>query len=574
MSFPALPSDRATGTVLLLALVLAVGPAGCGGDGSSPGPMDLVVMGTTDVHGWLLPWDHALAEPADRGLALLVPLVDSIRKANPGATVLVDSGDLLQGTAVAAAYTPLEPGVEHPVITAMNLMEYDAAALGNHEFNFGLRHLTRSIQASRFPFVAANVLDAETGEPAFLEYTIVERELEGRPLRIGVTGVLPPGVAVWDRDHVEGSLLFPDILERLAEIVPRMRARGAHIVVVAAHSGLEGTSYDMAATGLGPENQMARAAREIEGIDVVFLGHTHGELADSTLAGTLLLQAGAGASSLAVATLTVEGTADGGWRVLSRRGELVRPDPSRSSPAMEAALGAAHERATDAMSRVVGRTTGAFGAEESRIRATPLMEFIHHVQREVSGAQLSAVASFSLRAGLPEGDVTMGDLARLYPYDNNRLRAVRISGADLRAYLEHSTRYFLHCAEGSCERLVNLDWPAYNFDMISGVDYDLDLTRPVGARVVRLERNGRPVADDDEFTLALNSYRQTGGGGFPGVDGAEVVYEGRRSIRDLLAAELGALGSVDPAEFDANNWQILPPELARQAFAEMRVAGR
>jgi hypothetical protein len=149
-------------------------------------------MGTTDVHAWLLPFDYEAATATNYGLSLLAPVVDSIRRANPGRTLLLDSGDLLQGSSLAASYTPLQPGEEHPVITAMNLMEYDAAALGNHEFNFGIDHLNRSIADADFPFLSANIVRAGTGEPAYREWVMVTRMVEGRPVRIGVTGVLPP----------------------------------------------------------------------------------------------------------------------------------------------------------------------------------------------------------------------------------------------------------------------------------------------------------------------------------------------------------------------------------------------
>jgi len=352
-----------------------------------------------------------------------------------------------------------------------------------------------------------------------------------------------------------------------------MRARGADVVVVAAHASFEGTSYDTIATGLPAENRMADAARMVEGIDVVFLGHSHREVADSTLNGTLFVQGGPRASSLGVATVVLEPEGEGGWRVTSRRGELVRPDTSRSDPAMEGALMAAHERTLEKMNRVIGTTPEAWSARQTRVGPTPLIEFMHQVQREATGADLSAAASFSLEAGLPEGEITVAHLARLYPYDNNLLRAVRIDGAQLRAYLEHSARYFAECPEAECEPLINAEWPGFNFDMISGVDYRLDLTRPVGERVVQLERDGEPVTDDDQFTLALNNYRQGGGGGFPAVAEAELVYEGDESIRALLIEAIEERGVMDPADFQTSNWELVPPELAERGLEEMLERG-
>jgi 2',3'-cyclic-nucleotide 2'-phosphodiesterase (5'-nucleotidase family) len=216
----------------------------------------------------------------------------------------------------------------------------------------------------------------------------------------------------------------------------------------------------------------------------------------------------------------------------------------------------------------------AWPADEARIRDTPLMTWISQVQREVTGAQLSAVAVFNLDAGLPEGDIRVAHLARLYPYDNNLLRAVELDGAQLRAYLEHAANYFLPCPEARCERLVNPDWPGYNFDMVHGVSYTLDLTRPVGERVVRLEYEGEPVTDDQRFTMAINNYRQGGGGGFPGVTRAPVRWTGEESVRDLLILDLERRGRLDPPDGFTPGWEIVPAELREQALAEMRRGGR
>lgn len=562
-------------SIICFGLALSVSACGTGPDDGQPlTGAQLVIMGTADTHSQLLPWDYEQEETLEHGLARLSPLVDSIRRANPDRTVLVDSGDFLQGNPMAAVFTPLPPGETHPMIAAMNFMEYDAVSLGNHEFNFGLDHLHRSLEAARFPLVSANVLHAESGEPAWPKYIIVERELDGRPLHIGVTGVVPPGVAIWDRDHVEGRLHFPDMVERLAQVVPRMRAAGAHLVVVAAHASFEGTSYDTVSTGVAAENRMADAARQVEGIDVVFMGHSHRELADSVINGVLFTQAGPRGRSLAVATFDLEPRDDDGWRVTGQRGELVRPTMDHLDPSLQAELEGAHERTRLEMSRVLGTSSEPWSAAEARVRDTPLMAWINEVQREVTGAELSSAAAFSLTTGLPEGNITVAHMARLYPYDNNLMRAIRIDGADLRAHLEHSAQYFLECPDAECERIVNPEWPGFNFDVVHGVEYTLDLTRSIGERVIELERNGVPVKDDDTFTLALNNYRQGGGGGFPAVRDAEVTYSGDESVRDLLMEAVEARGQMTPPSDFEPSWRIVPESLARQALEEMRPGGR
>lgn len=530
-------------------------------------------MSTTDVHGWLVGWDYEADAPAGRGLALLAPLVDSIRSAHPGRTLLVDGGDLLQGNFMAGAHASMEAFPGHPILAAMNHLGYDAAALGNHEFNFGLEFLHAALAESRFPFLSANLVDAATGEPAYPRWTLVERSVEGRPLRIGITAVTPPGVLIWDRDHLLGRIEAPPILEALREVVPQMREAGAHLVVVSGHSGLEGNSYDTVATGLTSENVMAEAARTVPGIDLIVLGHSHRTVADTVINGVLLTQPPPFAAALGVATLELVPEREGGWRVVSKRGELLRPDPARSDPSLEAVVAEAHERARAWVMQEVGRTPDIWSAAEARIRDTPIIDLINQVQKQVTGAELSAASAFNLRAGFGPGPITLADLVRLYPYDNNTLRAVRISGQDLRDYLEHGARYFLPCPEMACERVIDPAIPGYNFDIISGVEYELDITRPVGERVVRLEFNGQPVEPADSFTIALNNYRQGGGGGFPAVANAPVVYAGDEDIRTLIVREIQARGTLRIEDVFRENWQIVPEELLPRALMEQG-AGR
>jgi 2',3'-cyclic-nucleotide 2'-phosphodiesterase (5'-nucleotidase family) len=533
----------------------------------------LVVMGTTDVHGWLLPHDYFTGETTDHGLSRLAPIVDSIRAANPGRTALVDSGDLLQGNPLAYVHSELRPGERHPVVLAMDIMEYDAAAIGNHEFNFGIEHLDRSIEGATTAYVSANIFRHGSEEHAYLPYVLVEREVGGRPLRVGIAGATPPGVHLWDRAHVEGRLEFRDIVESLRPVVAEMRDRGADVVVVAAHSGLEGTSYDTLTTGLTAENAMSRVASEVPGIDAIFLGHTHGEVADTLIGGVLVVQGRNWGRSLAVAELGVTPVAGGGWAVTSRRGRVLRPDPRASSARLEGALAEAHARTVEYVTRPIGTSSERWTAEQARVRSTTIIDFVNEVQRRVAGTDLSAASAFNMAAVIPEGPVTVADMARLYIYDNNTLMAVRITGEQLRAYLEKSAEYYLPCPASGCDRVTNPAVPGYNFDIVSGVSYTLDVSRPVGERVVRLERNGRPVRPEDSFTLAVNNYRQGGGGGFTMISGAPVVYDRGESIRDLLVEEVRRRGTLRAADVERSDWSVVPAALAEQAVEEQNRPG-
>jgi 2',3'-cyclic-nucleotide 2'-phosphodiesterase (5'-nucleotidase family) len=528
----------------------------------------LVLMGTTDLHGWVLPYDYYTGQRTENGLAALVPLIDSVRAANPGRTVLVESGDLLQGNPLDFVHRRLLAREQHPLVLAMNLAGYDAAAIGNHEFNYGIDHLENAAAGADFPFLSANIFRAGTDERAYQRYHIIERTVGGRTVRIGITAVTPPGVAIWDRDNVRGRLDFREIVSSVRPVVQELRALGADLVMVAAHSGLEGSSYDTAATGVPAENAASAMAREIPGIDIIFMGHTHREVADTTINGVLVQQAKNWGTSLAVAELDLRRDA-GRWTVAGKRGRILRPAKGSTSPRLEAALAEAHARTQAYVAQVIGTSEAEWTSELARTRDTPILDLINDVQTRVTGAELSAASAFSLTSRIPAGPVTVADIAGLYIYDNT-LKAVRISGAQLRAYLEKSAEYYLPCPASACEALTNPSVPGYNYDVVSGVDYALDLTRPVGQRLVRLERNGRPVTDADSFTIALNNYRASGSGGFSMLIGAPVVYDRGEGIRELLIEEIRRRGTLRPADVFSQNWEIVPAALAERAAREQR----
>ena len=270
------------------ALAVAAGCAPSAYRGERSGTYDLVVAGTTDVHGRLRGWNYEFNRPdSARGLARAATIVDSLRHAAPERLVLLDAGDLLQGNAltyVAARVAP--PDAPHPVMAAMNAMQYDAAAIGNHEFNYGVPFLDNTLHQASFPFLAVNALHPD-GTHAYPSWTIVVRG----PVRVGIVGATTPGANVWDRDNLKGRLVIADIVPAVRAAVADVRAAGADVVLVTVHSGLDGaSSYDTVATTLPSENVAARLAREIAGIDMILFGHSHQEVGDTLINGVLLMQ--------------------------------------------------------------------------------------------------------------------------------------------------------------------------------------------------------------------------------------------------------------------------------------------
>jgi 2',3'-cyclic-nucleotide 2'-phosphodiesterase / 3'-nucleotidase / 5'-nucleotidase len=546
--------------LLLLATLTACASASQSND--RPATVELVVAGTTDVHGWLRGWDYyANAADTTRGLTRAATIVDSLRAAHPGRVVLVDAGDLLQGNPLAYAAARVSSDTTSPVVGAMNAMRYDAAAIGNHEFNYGVPFLDRAVGQARFPFLSANTYRVD-GTRKYRGWTMVERA----GARIAIVGGTTPGVNVWDRDNIRGRVTLRAIIPDVRASVREARAAGAAVVVVVLHSGLSGTSsYDTVSTGAASENVTAQVAREVEGIDLIVFGHSHREVADTTIGTTMLVQPRNWAGSVAVAHLELR--RDGGrWVVGATRGEVIRVAGRREAETVLAATARAHAEAVAYVSTAVGRTSVAWRADSARVIDTPIVDFILETQRRVAGTQLASTAAFSLDASLDTGAITVAELARLYPYDNT-LRAVRITGKQLHDYLEFSARYF--GTTGTSEPAVDSGVPGYNYDMVAGADYTIDVSKPAGSRITRLDVDGRPVRDDDSFTFALNNYRQTGGGGYAMLAGAPVLYESTADIRQLLVDEVRRRGTLEPADVFRRNWELAPPAAVGAAYAGM-----
>ncbi|MFN2563791.1 MAG: bifunctional UDP-sugar hydrolase/5'-nucleotidase [Gemmatimonadaceae bacterium] len=561
---PPAPTLRRLGRTPLLAVVAlaACRPAQVPPPDPARAPMTLVIAATTDVHGRLRGYDYYrnAAEPS-RGLARVATIVDSLRAAHPGRVVFVDAGDLLQGNPLTylAARSPLGP--THPVIDAMNVAGYDAMAIGNHEFNYGLPILERALAGARFAVLAANAYTPE-GRPAYRRWLMLERA----GARVAVVGATTPGSMIWDREHLRGRLVIRDIVPEVRSAVVEARAAGADVVLVVLHSGLdEPASYDTVSTGLPGENVSARVAREVPGIDVIVYGHSHREMADTVIAGVLLMQPRNWATNAAVAHLRLEPVA-GRWRVRSKRGQLIRAAGRAEHAAVLAATEAAHRAAVAYAAETLGTTNVAWRADSARVKDTPIIDFILDVQRRAAGADLASTAAFSLRASLDTGAITVAEIAALYPYDNT-LRAIRVTGRQLREYIERSAHYFGRSAGGVA--VVDTTIPGYNYDMFAGVDYAIDLRRPPGARVTSLSVKGRPVTDIDTFTLALNNYRQAGGGGFSMLANAPVTYESREDIRELLIEEVRRRRTLRPEDYFTQNWRLEPPTAVGEAYRAM-----
>lgn len=555
-----------------LAVALLLGAAAPTMASAQSSKVDLVIATTTDVHGRLRAWDYYAGAPdSAHSLAAAATIVDSVRAAHPGRVVLVEAGDILQGNPLTYVAARVSPPPVHPVIASMNVMRYDAAVLGNHEFNYGVPLLRRAMAQASFPFLAANVQNAN-GSNFAVPWTMVTRA----GIKVAIVGGTTPGSMVWDRDNLgQAGVTVSDIVPAVKTSVAAARRAKADVVVVLLHSGLaEPATYDTLATGLPSENVSARIPKEIPGVDVVVFGHSHREVVDTTIGGALVMQARNWAGSVGLGTLSME-KVKGKWTVASRRGERVLVTKHKESPAVLAASARTHETTRTWVQGTVGQTSVAWRADSARVADVPLMDLVAEVMRRETKADLAAVSAFSLDASLPAGGITRAMISRLYPYDNT-LRAVRITGAQLRAYLEYSARYYrtlTPSGDAPSNGIVDQAVAGYNFDIIAGADYVLDLRQPIGQRVTRLQYRGRDVVPTDSFTLAVNNYRQSGGGGYAMLANAPVVYQRDTEIRQLIIDEIERTKTIEPARYFTANWSI-EPTAARELILREQLRGR
>ncbi|MCG7523312.1 5'-nucleotidase C-terminal domain-containing protein [Streptomyces sp. OfavH-34-F] len=558
-----------------------------GGHGRPPKRYSFTVMGTTDLHGNVFNWDYFTdAEFDDKdhndvGLAKISTLVEEVRREKGRHnTLMIDAGDTIQGTQLSYYYAKIDPitakrGPVHPMAQAMNAIGYDAAALGNHEFNYGIPVLRAFEEQCDFPLLGANALDARTLRPAFAPYVIRKlRTPHGRDVRVAVLGLTNPGIAIWDKANVGGKMVFPGLVEQAAKFVPRLRSMGADVVIVSAHSGTSGTSsYGDQLPHV--ENAAALVAEQVPGIDAILVGHAHQEIPEyfveneETGKRVVLSEPLKWGQRLTLFDFDVVWE-KGRWVVERAGSRVLNSNTVAEDPKITKLLADEHRKVVAYVNQVIGTSAAAMTTAEAAWKDEPIIDLINVVQTETVRAALaggeyaelpvlSQASCFSRTARIPAGDVTIRDAAGLYPFENT-LEARLLTGAQIRDYLEYSAKYYVRTAAGAPvdpAKLTNAEnTPDYNYDAVSGLTYDIDIAQPVGSRIVNLAFEGKPVDPAARFVLAVNNYRASGGGNFPHVPGAKQLWANSEEIRNTIIAWVQAKGSVDSAEFASVDWRL------------------
>lgn len=576
--------------------------------------VDLRIMETTDLHSNMMDFDYYKDAASEKfGLVRTASLINAARTEATN-SVLVDNGDVIQGSPMGdyAAAKGLRAGETHPVYRAMNTLDYAVGNLGNHEFNYGLTFLQKAIAGATFPYINANIIDVHSQKPLFTPYLIKETRVKDKDgashtLRIGYIGFVPPQIVTWDKANLEGKVTVNDITETARRYVPEMRKNGADLVVVIAHSGLSADPYQAMA-----ENSVYYLSK-VPGVDAIMFGHAHAvfpgkdfasikgvDLEKGTLNGVPAVMPGMWGDHLGVVDLVLNNDS-GKWRVTASKVEarpiydaVAKKSLAAQDGKLAGVLKADHDATRAFVSKPIGASSDNMYSFLSLVQDDPTVQVVNmaqkaYVERYIQGDPdlaklpvLSAAAPF--KAGgrkndpasyveVEKGPLTFRNAADLYLYPNT-LVVVRASGKEVKAWLECSAGQFNQIDPTSTKPQSLINWESfrtYNFDVIDGVTYQIDVTQPArydgecqmvnpkAERVKDLKFNGKPIDPNATFLVATNNYRAYGGK-FAGTGDGHIAFaspdENRSVLANWISAASKRAGEIHPAA--DNNWRIAP----------------
>ncbi|WP_337013503.1 bifunctional 2',3'-cyclic-nucleotide 2'-phosphodiesterase/3'-nucleotidase [Pantoea sp. AS142] len=575
--------------------------------------VDLRILETTDLHSNMMDFDYYKDTPTEKfGLVRTATLIHAARQEVKN-SLLVDNGDIIQGSPLGdyMAAKGLREGEIHPVYKALNTLDYSVGNLGNHEFNYGLPYLKKALAGARFPYVNANVMDVKSGKPLFTPWiikptTVVDREGKTQTLRIGYIGFVPPQIMVWDKANLQGKVRVDDITETARRYVPEMRAQGADVIIAIPHSGLSSEPYHTMA-----ENSVYYLS-QVEGINAILFGHAHAvfpskdfadikgaDIANGTLNGIPAVMPGMWGDHLGVVDLVLNNEG-GRWQVSSGKAQArpiydtaTKKSLAAEDSALVKVLADDHRATREFVAKPIGKSADVMYSYLSLVQDDPTVQIVNNAQRAyvehfIQGDPdlgrlpvLSAAAPF--KAGgrkndpasyveVEKGALTFRNAADLYLYPNT-LVVMKISGAQVKEWLECSAGQFNQIDPHSTKTqpLINWDFRTYNFDVIDGVSYQIDVTQPArydaecqlthpdASRIRQLSWQGKPIDPQATFLVATNNYRAYGGK-FAGTGDKYIAFaspdENRSVVAAYISAETKAHGEVQPKA--DNNWRLAP----------------
>ncbi|OXS53473.1 2',3'-cyclic-nucleotide 2'-phosphodiesterase [Cohnella sp. CIP 111063] len=601
---------KIAGAAVAASLLLG-SPIGIGKTHAEESEHKLEIMATTEIHAHLMPYDYFRDAPDEQlGLAKTYTLVKQVREHNPN-TLLFNTGDNLQGAIIgehAAILRPLAEDEPNPIIAAMNEMNYDAVNIGNHEFDFGLDFMHRSFEDANFPIINANLYHAdESGKPGenyFTPYVMLDRVIDGIPIKIGVLGVAPPGITIWHADKLAGKIVGEPVLDTVEKYLPKIKAEGADLIIVNLHGGkrLE-DGKNATINDRGEHSLYFLAEKYKDDIDAIVFGHEQSifpgdedydeveglDNKNGLIHGIPSVMGGFAGDHLGVIELKLVHN-EGKWQVTGGSSRNVPvEETTEAAPEIVEAVKARHEQTIDYVRNSIGVSEVPLNHFFSRVqdsRATQLINLAQVWKGEqiLSRTEYKDLPILSLappfRAGrsgpseytnIAPGPVSVSAIADLYMYANT-LYIVKLNGRQVIDVLEQSAENFNQIDPSLTEEqeLLSAE-PPYNFDQVYGLRYQIDVTKPVGQRIIDPTYEGQPVTEQMEFAVVTNNHRASGGGNFPHMDGTNTIYASDDANRDALIEYVTEIGTIAAGE---PGWQIVPVNTAGPVVFKSSPSGR
>lgn len=506
----------------------------------------ITILATTDVHGNILGHDYENGEPlSDSGMNHLHSYISKVRKENPN-TLLIDNGDIIQGNILTDEIYNNKIKEEHPIISAMNYMKYDAMTLGNHEFNFGIDLIKSLENQSMFPFISANV-KYKVNEKDFVDSY---RILNCGGVKVGIIGLTTPNVPRWAGDLVK-ELKFYDLGEVAYRYINEIKNK-VDVIVVMAHASMI-AEHDKKSQSDAAEKILKLCPE----IDILVVGHFHITVKDK-IGKTLI----GGATDSGREIMHFDLILDSNNQIIDRQLKVVPMKEYQSSDDLRKlpVVNKAHKETIDFTTKVIGKATENFQPKneinfipEGKLRDTPLIELINKVQLINSGADVTSTSLIRDYSDLKKGPITYGNIFSIYKF-TTYLYVVEVTGKGLKDYMEWAASAYNQWKSGDISISFTMDIPGYQHEFFAGVDYKVDLSKPVGQRVVDLRFKDELVKEDKILKLALSDYCY-----FANLKGRKLakndyIWKSSNTIRDMIVGYIKNKGIISP-EVD-NNWQI------------------
>ncbi len=492
----------------------------------------LKIIESTDEHGAIFPYDFTEQREINNSLSHVYSYIKQERAKKEQEVVLINGGDIIQGTPAVYYYNFEKQNAPHLHAEVLNYMKYDAAAVGNHDIETGHPVYDRFTKQIKFPWLAANAINVKTNKPYFKPYTVIKRD----GVRIAILGLITPHIPFWLPENLWSGIAWEDMVKTSAKWIDIIKKKEKPDLMIGLfHSGVDYTYNNQTADQEKNENASKLVAQRVPGFDIIFVGHDHRgwNYKEKNSIGEEVLILGGTSSGRDVAVANCVLTFDKTKKVWNKEisGEIVQVKNFSPDEEFLKKFNPQFEEVKKYVSRTIGTFTDELNSALSLFEDNSFVDFVHDLQMDITGAQISFTAPLTLNTKIKKGEVTVGTLFKLYRYEN-LLYTTKLTGQEIKNYLEFSYGLWFNTMKNADDHLLLFDFDEsgkikydtrnraprlkeqfYNFDCAAGINYTVDVSKPVGSRVnISSMSDGSSFDENKTYTVAINSYRGNGGG--------------------------------------------------------------